>query len=446
VDFDHAVKLLLELVDLRRADVLMPLGPAAIYTASVVLWLLVYQRLNHNCSLQEAVKHLLQTASELCEDNKRIREQTLSARTGSYSEARQRLTPEVTRWFADAVSTSIIETVQPSHGNRRVFLIDGTTITLAPTKALRAEFPPASNQHGRGAWPVALLTVAHELESGAALRPEVGPMYGPMAVSETALAQEVMRRIIANSILLADANFGIFAIAYAAVQEGHSYLLRLTKQRFGALSRDAELVSQGDHWKTWSLVWKPSPKDRQSDPQLPADSSLAVLIHEVQVHPELTLWLVTDLSDTALECAKLYGRRGEVETDISNIKVVLKTEEIRSTSVAMFQKELLTSMVAYNLVVQFRRQAAEKAGVPAKRLSFTGVWTTYRQFLMNNFSTEAAQWRERYRQALHYAALDKLPNRPGRSFTRCAYARRPKSNQFKKRPVPPDDIPSVAPK
>ena len=45
VEFDKAFELLLQLVDLRKADEMMPLGPAAVYTASVVLWLFVFQRL-----------------------------------------------------------------------------------------------------------------------------------------------------------------------------------------------------------------------------------------------------------------------------------------------------------------------------------------------------------------------------------------------------------------
>ena len=40
---------------------------------------------------------------------------------------------------------------------RRVFIIDGTTVTLAPTPALSKAFPPATNQYGESVWPVAML-------------------------------------------------------------------------------------------------------------------------------------------------------------------------------------------------------------------------------------------------------------------------------------------------
>ena len=53
-----------------------------------------------------------------------------------------------------------------------------------------------------------------------------------------------------------------------------------------------------------------------------------------------------------------------VEHDIRDVNVTLDTVDtvdIRAKSVDLLHKELLTSIVAYNLVVQFRRQAAKLA-------------------------------------------------------------------------------------
>ncbi len=159
------------------------------------------------------------------------------------------------------------------------------------------------------------------------------------------------------------------------------------------------------------------------------------------MNPNLTLWLVTSLTESAPVLATLYGKRWEVEVDIRNIKVVLDTESIRARSEDMVHKELLTSMVAYNLVVQFRRQAARMANLPAKRLSFTGVWSTFRQLVLSHRFSEPVQWLEQYKFALGHAMKDKLPNRPGRSYPRETYPRRPKGSQFPKRSPPPNDSP-----
>ncbi len=432
-EFDQAFQFLLQLVDLRMADELQPLAPNAIYLNSVVLWLLVYQRLSPRSSLQAAVKHLQETAPHLCPDNRRIREGTLSASTGAYSDARQRLTEETVEWFANAVSQSICETTRPTLGTRRVFVVDGTTLTLAPVKSLRTLYPPASNQHGASAWPVALLVVTHELESGCALLPEVGAKYGPQAVSEVELARACFQRLPLSSVVLADAGFGIFSVAWAASRCGHSFLLRLTKQRFQALLKRSTKVAEGKDWTTYTLVWKPSAQERRNNPQIPAEAVLTVRIHVLPLPGGGSLYLLTDLPEDALTLGTVYYRRMDVETDIRNLKVVLEMEHMYSRSPSMFRKELLTSMVAYNLVIQFRRQAAQLANVPPRRLSFTSVWNTYRIFLLPKWTTNPAQWREYYRKALHYAMRDKLADRPGRSYPREAYRRAPKSTHFKKR-------------
>jgi Transposase DDE domain len=449
LDFDQAFQSLLKLVDIRHADELQPLGPGAVYIASTVLWLLVYQRLAPRSTLQTTVKYFQEIAPQLCPDNRRIREQTLSNSTAGYSDGRQWLTEETAEWFAKTVSQSICETTRPTLGTRRVFLVDGTTLTLAPEESLRALYPPATNQYGVSAWPVALIVVNHELESGCAMLPEIGAKFGPQAVSEVVLARACFQRLPPSSVVLADAGFGIFSVAWAAHDCGHSFLLRLTAQRFRALLKRSTWVAEGDGWTTYECVWKPSAQECRNNPQVPATAVLTVRLHVLKMPTGNELYLLTDLSDDALAMGAVYYKRMDVETDISNIKIVLDMEHIRARSPSMFRKELLTSMVAYNLVVQFRRQAAQLAKVPPRRLSFTNVWSTFRIVLLSRWSTDPAEWRQQYRKALHRAMRDKLPNRPGRSYPREAYRRTSKTTHFIKRnpcPKPPALIHQSAPK
>ncbi len=432
-EFDKAFEQIQELVDLSQADALHPTRSNAVYTTSVVLWMLVYQRMNPDASLEAAVKKLLEAKPELLPENKRISDGTLSFNTGAYSRARSRLPCSAAEWFAREVSQSMIEASPASFQNRRVFMIDGTTITLAPEAELQEQYPPASNQYGEGVWPVALLVVAHELSSGAALVPEVGAMYGPEAVSETALINNCLTQMPPDSIVMADAGYGIFSVAHKVQQADLSFLFRMSKQRFDRLRKTATLVDEGVNWKTWSCQWQPSPSERKKHPDLPADAMLSVQLHEFEMDEGKPLYLVTSLDESVEMLSDLYARRTDVEIDIRNIKVVLDTENIRARSVEMFHKELMTSMVAYNLVVQFRRQAAELVKLPPRRMSFKKTWTTFQIFLMSSMYTTAADWRARYRRALEIAMQDKLPNRPGRKYPREAYRRRPKSTHFKKR-------------
>jgi hypothetical protein len=235
---------------------------------------------------------------------------------------------------------------------------------------------------------------------------------------------------------MADGGFGIFRVAHDARETGNQFLFRLTKVRFESLRKKATLLGEGKNWKTYSHTWRPTAQERKKHSDIPADALLEVQLHEIVISDGLTLYLVTDLmdeEDTGMALAAAYQKRYDVEIDIRNLKVVLDMETIRAKSIEMFRKELLMSVVAYNLVTQFRRQAADLANLPPRRMSFKRTWTTFGTFLLSAMFTDAESWRERYRLALHYAMQDKLPHRPGRSYEREAYSRRPKSAQFKKR-------------
>jgi len=153
-EFDDAFELLTELVDLSEANEIMESSPQTVYTASVVLWLLLVQRLDRNASLRDAVAHLIETKPDFLPHNKRLEEGTLSSGTGAYSNGRQRLTMEAVMWLAESVSQSLIDTCAPSFDHQRVFLLDGTTLTLAPEEELQEAFPPATNQYGSSPWPL----------------------------------------------------------------------------------------------------------------------------------------------------------------------------------------------------------------------------------------------------------------------------------------------------
>jgi len=219
-----AYELLKQWTDIGDADSFEQLGPAAVYKTSVVLWLMLYQRLNPKSSLRDAVLHFKETAPDELKTNKRRRDGSLSTKTSTYSDARHRLTLKTALWFEERVSSSIVNSTLPSFNEQRVFLIDGTTFTLAPIAELQREYPPASNQHGEGVWPIANVVLAHELSSGAAMPPEIGAMYGQNAVSETRLAQTLMKRLPTCSIIMADAGFGIFSTAYHAKLNGHDFV------------------------------------------------------------------------------------------------------------------------------------------------------------------------------------------------------------------------------
>ena len=408
-------------------------SPATVYTTLVTLWMLTLQRLGGGKSMTAIVKDVLTGSRHLLPNNRRVREGTLSEGSGAYSQARKRLPIETVRAFAERVSESLIDRSPPWLRDRRAFIIDGTTMTLSPTSPLCDVYPPATNQLGESIWPVMMLVVAHELQSGCALIPEFGAMYGEDNTSEPRQAAAIVRRLPPNSLVLTDAGLGIFRVAFEAVRAGHDVLSRLTKGRFKALRRQAALVDQTDRGARYRLTWNPSPKDRRTNPSLPTDATLEVDLHEVPLPDDEPLYLMTTLGVDSDTAAEYYGLRYNVEHDIRDMKVTLEIEKIRAKSDEMVQKELLCSVVAYNLVLELRREAAKVAEVEPRRLSFTGVWNTMQSYLLYQSPCSAEEWRARYSRALRSAANAKLPNRPGRSFPRQAHPRRQKSTKFVKK-------------
>jgi hypothetical protein len=415
----------------EQFDPQMRTNTRMIYTKGVTLWMLILQRLGKGLSLEDTVSHIISHDRDLLPDNKRVREGTLSENSSGYQKARKNLSLESIHEFSSAVCDYLGQCGKPGFGSQRVFVIDGTTITLAPTPELKQAFPPATNQHGESVWPVAMLMVANEMQSGCALLPQIDPMFGPHNSSEAEQARQIVRRLPANSIVMADSGFGIFSVAHDSTQAGHDILFRLTKSRFQALRKNARLIEEGSHHKSYHLLWRPSAKDRKTNPHLPEDAEIEVALHEVELENGDFLYLVTTLEIDALSAAQLYQHRYEVEFDIRDLKVTMDAENIRAKSVEMVKKELMTSVIAFNLITQFRRQAATLANVTPRRLSFKGVWTSFRHRLLLKEPETFSQWQDLYAAALVSASQRKLPNRSKpRSYPRRAHPRRPKSTKF----------------
>lgn len=419
-----------------------------VYTQAPTLWLLVMQRLGGGLTLDQVVKDLIQNHSDILPENRRVTQGRLSENNSAYNKARQRLPVQRIEEFSHRVCDHLARRAEPAFLDHRVFILDGTTVTLPPTPGLKKAFPPARNQRGESVWPVACLMVAHEMQTGCALAPQIDPMYGPNNSSEPKQAKKIIDRLPENSIVLADSGFGIFSVAFHCQLRAKPFILRLTKQRYKAYIKNATLIEDAAGYRTYHLIWKPTAQERKKHPEFPVDAAVEAFIHQVDLENEQTLELVTSIEVDALSVGELYRRRYDVEFDIRDLKVTMDTENIRAKSVDTFMKELLGSVIAYNLVTQLRKQAAKLINVPPRRLSFSGVWTTFRYDLLYKECGTLQEWNHAFQRALVSASGRKLPNRKEpRNYPRLAHTRRQKSTKFQKSlrkskrkgPAPPPD-------
>jgi hypothetical protein len=247
--------------------------------------------------------------------------------------------------------------------------LDGSSLQLEHEPELLQAFPPASNQHGSAHWPVLRLVVLHDLETGLAERPYWGPLNGRQAVSEQALAERALQHIPAGSVIVGDRNFGIFSTAYSAQQRGHGVVLRLTAVRAKALL-GRPISASGDY----PLRWSPSRWDGKGQRRWPAEASLEGRLIAERVgrgKHQQWLYLFTTLSLPAQEVVDLYGRRWRIETDLRSLKQTVRLQRIAVKSADMMEKELLMAVLAYNLVRAIMFQAAQRANIDPRQLSFT---------------------------------------------------------------------------
>lgn len=448
-DFSKARQLLVDLIALPDLQAVLDdedcQEAKRVYTQAPTLALLVLQRLGGGLTLTAAVQELIKHHVDLLPRNRRVEEGTLSQNNSAYNKARQKLPLQKVEAFSGAICDHLAASSETVWQGRRVMILDGTTITLPPTPALKKTFPPATNQHGESVWPVAMLMVASELSTGCVLVPEVDAMYGENNSSEAAQAERVIDRLPPGALVLADSGFGIFRVAHHCRSRDKEFVFRLTASRFKSLKKKATLVEDEAGFRTWHLLWQPSSHDRKNNPHLPTDATVEVFVHQIELEGEKDLYLLSNVEADAASLGELYLRRYDIEFDIRDLKVTMDTENIRAKKLDTVMKELLGSVIAYNLVAQFRRQAAKLARVKPRRLSFSGVWLTFQHHILYAPPQPFEQWQATYAAALVSAANRKLPNRPRpRSSPRLAHPRRPKTTKFqkslrkKKEQKPPD--------
>lgn len=398
-----------------------------VYSARLVIWMMISQRLQARGTLASSVEQLVQGRFDpLLSQCKRAREKKIGLSTGGYCQARQHLPKLLVSRSMDELVERLRSRLLES-GSRlahRVYLLDGSSLQLEHEPELVQAFPPASNQHGKSHWPVVRLVVLHDLETGLAERPCWGPLNGAQAVSEQALAERVMQPLPKGSVIVGDRNFGIFSTAYHARQRGHGTVLRLTAVRAQALL-GGPITRCGDY----PVDWRPSRWDgKKGQREAMADASLQGRLIAWRVgrgKHQQWLYLFTTLVLPAEEVVELYGRRWRIETDLRSLKQTVRLQRISARSADMMEKELLVAVMAYNLVRAIMFQAAQCAKIDPRQLSFTYA----RNIVLDGYpkalaAPSAQEQQQELERIISLVARCRLPKRTKRrSYPRAVWSR-----------------------
>jgi hypothetical protein len=425
VDDGSLLRLFESVLPVARWKSLEGRAKAQIYSLRVVIWMMLLQRLDERGTQQRAVDGIAQGHLEwLLPESKRVREGRISENTGAYARACGRLSMETTSQVCDEVLAELSKRIAPAAElDRPVMLLDGSSLSVEHSAGLLDAFPAGRNQRGLGHWGVVKWVALHDVQTGIALRPEWGPMpgsprtglrpwgpmYGAEAVSEQALVRQAVERTPARSVIVGDGNFGIFSFAYAVVESKREVLFRLTKARAQALGAK-RLLPNGE----CRVCWQPSSFERKKYPELPAGAAIeGRLIVVTQKGFRDSWYLFTTLSEEteAAQIAAWYRQRWNLELDLRTLKGTLRLKHMQGKSRAVVEKELLIAVVAYGMVRALTAEAAARAGLHPRELSFTRPHRLLNAMTGKLCSPDQEQRQLAYDRLLAYIGQAKLPKR-----------------------------------
>jgi putative transposase len=401
---------------------------AGIYSLAVVVWLMIYQRLNSKRTLSSAVQFLAHEALHWRRrhgGSRAMPDGRISTRTGGYCRARLKMPKLVATDVCDHIleQLQVLMREELPDVRRPVFIIDGTTLRLQHRPELVKAFPPGSNQHGDNHWPTMLLVAFHDVNTGLALRPSWGPMYGKHAIGEQQLAAEALQRLPADAVVLADAGFGVFAFAHAVQQTQRVMIFRLTMAR-------AQKVLGGIRLRPGrrrKVRWEASYGERRSHPDLAEGATVegwVVACPNPSRRGEM-LFFFTTLDVKPKRILALYGLRWNMETDLRSLKRTVNLNQVTSKSQAMVEKEVLMAICAYNVVRAVQYRSASQAALRPRQLSFStaqdavlAAWPYLQR------ASNSAEFHQEIQNLLIVVAQSRLPERSHlRSYPREIWGR-----------------------
>src|SRR5213078_2469168 len=137
---------------------------------------------------------------------------------------------------------------------RRVFIADGSHVSMPDTPENQASYPqPEAQQPGIG-FPLARLAVLLSLATGACHDLAIAP-YAGKGTGETTLLRQMYDALSPGDVVVADALFDDYFLAYELRQRGIELVARVQAERVG--SRVAESRPDGD-----IIVWQRPNKPR----------------------------------------------------------------------------------------------------------------------------------------------------------------------------------------
>jgi len=406
------------LTDDVLADALAAVGGwlDRVFSPLVTLWVFLGQVLSPDHSCRAAVARLI--AHRVARGQK-----PCSARTGAYCRARKRLPEAFLSAAACAVGRSLDAKALPGWRwkGRRVYLFDGTTVTMPDTPENQAAYPQVYNQGPGLGFPIARVGAVISLACGAVVN--LGfCRYAGKGEGEVSLLRRLWDVPAPGDVLLGDRLMSGWVGMLLLKRRGVDTVSRLSAHRRADFRRGTRL-GRDDHLVQWKKPTSIRSVDRQVYNALPD----AITVREVRSRVEQagfrtrSVVVVTTLLDpkqaTKEELAELYRARWNNELDLRSLKSTMQMGELRCKTPGAVRKEVWAHVLAYNLVRTVMAQAAAGHDAEPRSISFKGAMQTLEAFqplLAVGRARDAAGRRDVYHDLLDAIATHRVADRPDR--------------------------------
>jgi hypothetical protein len=388
-----------------------------IFSPLVTLWVFLGQVLDPDHSCRAAVARL--NAHRVARGRR-----PCSPRTGAYCRARRRLPEAFVSAAACAVGRGLDTKAERGWRwqGRRVYLFDGTTVTMPDTAANQAAYPQVYNQGSGLGFPIARVGAVISLACGAVVH--LGfCRYAGKGQGEVSLLRRLWDVLRPGDVLLADRLTANWANIVFLRERGLELVSRLNKAHRTADFRRGRRLGPDDHLVDWpkptsirSLDWKAyralpdavTVREARVRVMQPGFRTRSVVVVTTLLDPEQT---------TKEELAELYRARWNNELDLRSLKSTMQMGELRCKTPEAVRKEVWAHVLAYNLIRTVMAQAAARHEIPPRSISFKGAMQTLEAFqplLARGPARDAAGRRDLYHEVLDAIATHRVADRPDR--------------------------------
>jgi len=398
-----------------------------IYTPLVTLWVFLGQVLRADQSCRAAVARLI--AHRLSHG-----ESPCSAETGAYCQARKRLPERFFSAVACLVGRALDARVSPKWlwKGRRVYMFDGTTVTMPDTPENQQAYPQVYNQKPGTGFPIARVGAISSLSCGAILNLGIC-QYAGKGQGEVSLLRRLWDVLCPGDVLLTDCLMANWTNILLLKERGIEFVGRLNKANRKADFRRGKRLGHEDHIVRWFKPTSIRSLDWQSYKTLPE----YITIRETRIRVtqpgfrSKEIVVVTTLLDpeqtTREDLATLYRARWNNELDLRSIKSTMQMDELRCKTPELVRKELWMHILAYNLIRTVIAQSAAVHYLLPRTISFKGASQTLEAFqpVIDHQATHSQVHRLKlYRKLLDAIATHRVADRPDRIEPRVKKRRR----------------------